>query len=65
MTQNYSDINDEKELLANASITVREVMKRVLQAESDKLYQDKPHIKADIINIIKEVVNEANIDSIV
>ena len=65
MTQNYSNINDEKELLANASITVREVMKRVLQAESDKLYQDKPHIKADIINIIKEVVNETNINSIV
>jgi uncharacterized protein (DUF2267 family) len=65
MTQNYSNINDEKELLANASITVREVMKRVLQAESDKLYQDKPHIKSDIINIIKEVVNETNIDSIV
>jgi uncharacterized protein (DUF2267 family) len=64
MTQNYSDINDEKELLANASVTVREVMKRVLQAERDKLYQDKPHIKADIINIIKEVVNETNINSI-
>jgi hypothetical protein len=65
MTQNYSDINDEKELLANASITVREVMKRVLQAEEEKLYQEKPHIKADIIRIIKEAVNEANIDSII
>jgi hypothetical protein len=62
MTQDYSDIDDEKELLKNASSPVREVMKRVLQAESDKLYQDKPHIKADIINIIKEVVNETNID---
>jgi hypothetical protein len=61
MTQDYSDIDDEKELLKNASIAVREVMKRVLQAESDKLYQDKPHIKADII---KEAVNETNIDSI-
>jgi uncharacterized protein (DUF2267 family) len=65
MTQNYSDINDEKELLANASITVREVMKRVLQAEEEKLYQEKPHIKSDIIRIIKEAVNETNIDSIV
>ncbi len=62
MTQNYSDINDEKELLENASITVREVMKQVLQAESDKLYQEKPHIKSDIINIIKKIVNETNID---
>jgi hypothetical protein len=65
MTQDYSDIDDEKELLKNASIAVREVIKRVLQAESDKLYLDKPHIKADIINIIREVVNENNIDSTV
>lgn len=65
MTQNYSDINDEKELLENASITVREVMKRVIQAEEEKLYQEKPHIKADIIRIIKEAVNETNIDSII
>jgi uncharacterized protein (DUF2267 family) len=65
MTQDYIDIDDEKELLKNASIAVREVMKRVLQAESDKLYQDKPHIKSDIINIIREVVNETNIDSVV
>jgi hypothetical protein len=65
MTQNYSDINDEKELLENASITVLEVMKRVIQAEEEKLYQEKPHIKADIIRIIKEAVNETNIDSII
>jgi hypothetical protein len=65
MTQNYSDINDEKELLANASITVREVMRQVLQAEEEKLYQEKPRIKADIIIIIKKAVNETNIDSIV
>ncbi len=65
MTQNYSDINDEKELLENASITVREVMKRVIEAEEEKLYQERPHIKADIIRIIKEAVNETNIDSIV
>ena len=65
MTQDYNDINDEKELLANASITVRDVMKRVLQAEEEKLYQEKPHIKADIIRIIREAVNETNIDSII
>lgn len=65
MTQHYSDIDDEKELLENASVTVREVMKRVLQAEEEKLYQEKPHIKADIIRIIKEAVNETNIDSII
>jgi hypothetical protein len=65
MTQDCSDIDDEKELWKNASTPVREVMKRVLQAESDKLYQDKPHIKAEIINIIREVVNETNIDSVV
>ena len=64
MTQDYNDIDDERELLANASIAVQDVVKRVIQAEVDKLYQDKPHIKADIINIIKEAVNETNIDSI-
>lgn len=65
MTQDYSDINDEKELLANASITVREVMKRVIEAEEEKLYQEKPHIKSEIVKIIKEAVNETNIDSII
>jgi hypothetical protein len=62
MIQDYSDIDDETELLKNAPIAVREVMNMVLQAESDKLHQEKPHIKSDIINIIKKVVNETNID---
>ncbi|MEH2102552.1 MAG: hypothetical protein V7K76_22935 [Nostoc sp.] len=63
MTQDYSDINDEKELYQSASPKVQEVIKQVLLAEVDKLYQEKPQIKADIIRILKEVVNENTIDS--
>lgn len=63
MTQDYSDVNDEKELYQSASPEVQDVIKRVLLAESDKLYQEKPQIKADILKIVKEVVNENTINS--
>lgn len=65
MTQDYSDVNDAKELFQSASPEVQEVIKQVLLAEGDKLYQEKPQVKADILRIIKEVVNENTIDSIV
>lgn len=65
MTQDYSNVNDANELFQSASPKVQEVIKQVLAAESDKLYQEKPQVKADIIRIIKEVVNEDTIDSIV
>jgi hypothetical protein len=65
MTQNYGDIDDDQELFTNVSVEVQSVIEQVVKAESDKLYQDKPNIKSDILRIIKEVVNENNINSIV
>lgn len=65
MTTDYSDVNDEKELLESASPEVRDVMRRVAQVENDKISQEKPRLKEDILKIIKEVINENTIDSII
>lgn len=40
----------------NASTEIKRIIKDVLRLERDKLYQQKPHINADIINIIKEEI---------
>lgn len=47
------------EPLRQASPEVQQVVKRVLQAEKDKLHLSSPrNIKEDIINIIREEVRE-------
>lgn len=47
---------DPTEPIKSASEEVRKIIKDVLKLESEKLYQKKPHISADIINIIKGAV---------
>lgn len=47
---------DPLEPLQSASEEVRTIIKKVLKLESEKLYQKKPHINADVINIIKGTV---------
>lgn len=48
--------NDPLEPIKSASREVQQIIKEVLKLESEKLYQKKPHINADIINIIKGAV---------
>lgn len=47
---------DVHEPLYNAPVEIQRIIKRVYKLEKDKLYQQKPHINADIINIIKEEI---------
>lgn len=47
---------DPLEPLQSANEEVRTIIKKVLKLESEKLYQKKPHINADVINIIKGTV---------
>ena len=47
---------DPLEPMQTASEEVRIIIKKVLKLESEKLYQKKPHINADVINIIKGTV---------
>lgn len=53
-------IEDKKqqalEPLESAPPEVKEIIKRVLKLERDKLYQERPHINSDIMKIIKEVI---------
>lgn len=43
--------------ITDASLEVREIIERVLQAERDKLYMKHPrNINDDVLKIIKEVV---------
>ena len=44
------------EPLEGASPEVKEIIKRVLKLERDKLYLKTAHINSDIIKIIKEVI---------
>ncbi|MBH8564428.1 hypothetical protein I8748_19955 [Nostoc sp. CENA67] len=62
MTKEFN-VNDLMEPIQSAPHQVKKIIELVLQAEKDKLSQEKPQVKSDIIKIIKEVVNEATIDS--
>lgn len=51
------NLNEVQEPIMNAPTEVRQIIERVLQAEKDKLYMEKPRgVKDDIVRIIKEVV---------
>jgi CHASE3 domain sensor protein len=39
-----------------ASDEIKRIIKRVLNAEKDKIYLQRPHIMDDLINIIKEEI---------
>lgn len=45
-----------KKLHAEATDEVRSVLKRVIQLESQHLYDNQPHVIQDVVNIVKDVV---------
>lgn len=51
-----SNASDVMKPIRSAPPKVKKVIEKVLELENDKLYQDKPQVKADILKIIKEVV---------
>jgi len=44
------------EPMRSADTEVQKIMREVLQLEQDKLYQDKPRLQSEIIDIIKRHV---------
>jgi hypothetical protein len=48
--------DDQREPIKNASPEVQKIIFRVLEAERDKLYKDKPNLISDIVDIIKAEV---------
>lgn len=44
------------EPMNTASPEIKRVIKRILRLESEKLYQQKPHVISDLVKIIKEEV---------
>lgn len=53
MTEEKKDI---PEPLNSASPEIQKIIKRVLRLERDRLYQQRPHLNADIMKIIKEEI---------
>jgi len=47
------------DVMAGYPDNVQKIARRVLQLESERLYQDKPHINDDIANIVEEEVTNA------
>lgn len=45
-----------EEPLINAPQEIQDIIVRVLEAEQDKLYMDKPRVADDIVDIIKEKI---------
>ncbi|MEM7476696.1 MAG: hypothetical protein AAF483_17050 [Planctomycetota bacterium] len=48
---------DHLEPLRTASPEVQKIIKEVLKLERDKLYQDRPRLQSEIVDIIKDVVS--------
>lgn len=49
-----------EEPIISAPQEIQKIVIRVLEAESDKLYLDKPRVVDDIVEIIKEEVKNEN-----
>ena len=47
---------DPMEPLRREPESVRKVIEKVLILESERLYQEKPHINDDILRIVKEII---------
>lgn len=45
-----------------APAAVKRIVERVLAAERDKLYLDRPHLINDVVTIIKEEIREGEAD---
>lgn len=40
----------------SAPAEIKEIMKRILELEKERLYEQRPRINSDIVNIIKDVI---------
>lgn len=49
-------LREMEEPIINSSQEIQNIIRRVLKAESDKLYQAQPRVVDDIVEIIKEEV---------
>ena len=49
--------SDHVEPLRTASPEVQKIIKEVLKLERDKLYQDRPRLQSEIVDIIKGIVS--------
>lgn len=59
-------INNIQEPITSASSEVRQIIERVLELEKEKLYQKNfKHINEDILKIIKQAVDETDINTTV
>ena len=47
---------DPMQPIRTAPPEVRQIIERVLRLERERLYEDKPHLNADVLRIIKEEV---------
>ena len=57
-----SDLESKDPLtpISDAPARSEEVIRRVLQLESERLYQDRPHVIEDIELIVKQAIPERN-----
>jgi hypothetical protein len=49
-------MKDVQAPIQQARPEVQKIIKRVLDLEKEKLYQERPHLSADILRIIKEEI---------
>ncbi|MGE5484650.1 MAG: hypothetical protein ACM3X4_06505 [Ignavibacteriales bacterium] len=49
-------MKDIQEPILQASPQVQRIIARVLEAERDKLYLDRPHLVSDVVRFIEEEV---------
>ena len=50
-------MSDHIEPLRTASPEVQKIIKEVLKLERDKLYQNKPRLQSEIVDIIKGIIS--------
>jgi len=48
--------------IRSASWEAKEVIRRVLDLEKEKIHQDRPRVTGDIVLIVKEVIPEAEVE---
>ncbi len=49
--------SDHSDPFRTASPEVQKIIKEVLKLERDKLYQDRPRLQSEIVDIIKGIVS--------
>ncbi|MBD2025112.1 hypothetical protein [Leptolyngbya sp. FACHB-711] len=51
-----SDYNDIEEPITTAPPEVEKIIREVIRVEKENLHSDRPRVKADILQIIKDAV---------